>query len=92
MREQGQPAGAAPHKWHEGRLIPIKEEIRGQPSVDFLTVALVQDNTAAHKLLKAHLAHATDLLAALNEPVEHVVVLAGAEDSRGQVPASDWST
>lgn len=66
----------------------MEEEILAQPSVDFLTLALVQDNAAAHKLLKAHLAHTTDLLATLNEPAEHVAVLAGAEDSCWQVRAN----
>lgn len=67
-------------RWYKGRLKQIKEEVRGKPSIDFLTLAFIQDTW--HKLLNAHPAHTSDLLAALNEPAETVVVLAQAEDSQ----------
>ena len=68
-------------RWYKGRLKQIKEEeVWGKPSIDFLTLAFIQDTW--RKLLNAQLAHTSDLLAALNEPAETVVVLAQAEDGQ----------
>ena len=68
-------------RWYRGRLKQIKEEEVGRkPSTDFLTLAFIQDTW--RKLLNAHLAHTSYLLAALNKPAETVVVLAQAEDGQ----------
>ena len=67
-------------RWYKGRFKQIKEEVRGKPSIDFLTLAFIQDTWRI--LLNTHLAHTSDLLAALNEHAETVVVLPQAEDGQ----------
>ena len=78
VRERGQQAGAAlPRVAHRQVDTDQGGSVR-TALYRFPDLGICPGRAAANKLLNAHVAHAADLLAALNEPAENVLVFAWA--------------